>query len=153
MGTVIGRVTDKPSRMHSLAILLLLCGLLGSGLALTCWNSVGFKALRDTNVITMLECPETMSQSCFKKWYRVTSWGDHYYSLGCSDAEPQPETVFRRGFSGEYGDYFCSGDYCNSSGRVGAIAALTIVTVLALSHSTFYFYGPVPVTYIFESMT
>ena len=36
--------------MHSLAILLLLCGLLGSGLALTCWNSVGFKALRDTNV-------------------------------------------------------------------------------------------------------
>ena len=103
-------------------------------------------------VITMLDCPETMSQSCFKKWYRVTSWGDHYYSLGCSDAEPQPETVTRRvggvwcgwlhittiiiivqGFSGEYGDYFCSGDYCNSSGSVGAIAALTVVTVLALS--------------------
>ena len=36
--------------MHSLTILLLLCGLLGSSLALTCWNSVGFKALRDTNV-------------------------------------------------------------------------------------------------------
>ena len=47
-------------------------------------------------VITMLECPETMSKSCFKKWYRVTSWGDHYYSLGCSDTEPQPETVARR---------------------------------------------------------
>ena len=44
----------------------------------------------------MLECPETMSKSCFKKWYRVTSWGDHYYSLGCSDTEPQPETVARR---------------------------------------------------------
>ena len=38
--------------MHSLAVLLLLCSLLGSGLALTCWNSVGFKALRDTNVRT-----------------------------------------------------------------------------------------------------
>ena len=37
-------------RMHSITIILVLCGLLGSSLALTCWNSVGFKALRDTNV-------------------------------------------------------------------------------------------------------
>ena len=41
--------------------------------------------------------------------------------------------IIVQGFSGEYGDYFCSGDYCNSSGSVGAIAALTVVTVLALS--------------------
>ena len=36
--------------MNTLVSLGLLCSLAGSSLALTCWNSDGFKAMRDTNV-------------------------------------------------------------------------------------------------------
>ena len=36
--------------MNTLVSLGLLCSLAGSSIALTCWNSDGFKAMRDTNV-------------------------------------------------------------------------------------------------------
>ena len=39
--------------MNTLISLGLLCSLVSSGLALTCWNSDGFKAMRDTNVGTL----------------------------------------------------------------------------------------------------
>ena len=159
-------------RMHSLTILLMLCGLLGSSLALTCWNSVGFKALRDTNV-------REINSGVVAANYNPGGAGDHdagvprdheqvllqevvpRHQLGGPLLQPRllghraaardrgqeggcgwhhcchhviiVIIIILQGFSGEYGDYFCSGDYCNSSRSVGALAALTLVTVLALS--------------------
>ena len=43
----------KIKSMNTLISLGLLCSLVSSGLALTCWNSDGFKAMRDTNVGTL----------------------------------------------------------------------------------------------------
>ena len=42
-------------------------------------------------VVTTQDCPSSANKSCSKEWYKVVGWGDYYYSLGCSDKEPQAQ--------------------------------------------------------------
>ena len=46
--------THKIITMNTLVTVVLLCSLASTSLALTCWNSDGFKSMRDTNVMIMI---------------------------------------------------------------------------------------------------
>ena len=57
--------------MNTLVSLGLLCSLAGSSLALTCWNSDGFKAMRDTNVgktETKIKYKKTSPSRSSRRW-------------------------------------------------------------------------------------
>ena len=41
-------------------------------------------------------CPSSANKSCSKEWYKVVSWGDYYYNLGCSSNEPKAEMEEKR---------------------------------------------------------
>jgi len=89
--------------MNTLLTLGLLCSLAGTSLGLKCWNSDGYKNMRDTNVVSELNCPSDANKSCSKEWYKVVSWGDIYYKLGCSSNDPKAETEEKKGPGGEMG--------------------------------------------------
>ena len=41
-------------------------------------------------------CSSSANKSCSKEWYKVVSWGDYYYNLGCSSNEPKAEMEEKR---------------------------------------------------------
>ena len=47
-------------------------------------------------MISPLVCPSSANKSCSKEWYKVVSWGDIYYNLGCSSQDPKAETEEKR---------------------------------------------------------
>merc|ERR1712186_82114 len=83
------------------------------------------------NIIIMNTCNSTHQTSCFKRWYKVVGWGDYYYALGCSDLAAAGEVENMKGPSGKEGSFYCTGDFCNSSGAMGALMGLTVMAVLA----------------------
>ena len=120
-------------------------------------NMISNRNMLCAKVIYPLECPSSANTSCFQKFYRVVSFGPYYYISGCSNQEPSLTTMEKRvwifpkytntnwnvkynlqGSRGEYGEYFCNEDYCNScselycssSGTLGPFVALTTMTIL-----------------------
>merc|ERR1711978_313295 len=84
--------------------------LMGSNMALTCWDSDGYQTVSEynMNVVYPVECPSSANTSCFQKFYRVVTWGHYYAISGCSDQQPRLTTVEKRGSRGDYYEYFCN---------------------------------------------
>jgi len=109
---------------------VILSTVLGVSYGLSCWNTNGYQAMRNTNVVLMKNCTSPDDKSCFSQAYKVVNWGDVYYNLGCSSQAAKAEVKMDKGPSGKYWEYFCDYDYCNSSGTFSPGLGLILIAVI-----------------------